>query len=258
VVAIEEIVDGIPVLLVVPDRTHGRELVLWMSHLGGSAEQTRPMLERLAAAGHPAVSFDPPGHGRRADGGDPRELARWVLGAFRRRMWPLLGQTTLESLRVVSWAMGQTDASGPIRAGGVSMGGDAAVALVGIDPRIDRVATVGSTPNWDRPDMRGIDDPETVLDQGESDPYAQWYADQLDPRRHLERYEGGVAISFELGGADHHIPAENAREFREALTPAAQDRIRIQIHSGLDHFGVVRSDAALGAAVACLTDREPA
>ena len=64
------------------------------------------MLERFAAAGHPAVSFDAPGHGARGSG-DRREFARHVLAAFRRRMWPLLGRTTLEALRVLDWLGGE-------------------------------------------------------------------------------------------------------------------------------------------------------
>jgi hypothetical protein len=56
-----------------------------------------------------------------------------------------------------------------------------------------------------------------VVDQGQADGYARWYADRLDPSRHLERYRGRRAIAFELGEADHHIPLENARAFaREA------------------------------------------
>src|SRR5436190_7153359 len=99
---VQEIVDGIPVLLVEAAEPGG-DVVLWMSHLGGSAEQTLPMLERFAGAGHPAVSFDAVGHGGRGSG-DPWEFAAGVLGAYRRRVWPILGQTTLEAMRVLTWA----------------------------------------------------------------------------------------------------------------------------------------------------------
>ncbi len=248
-VKVDEVVDGIPMVLVEPLETAG-PVVLWLSHLGGSAVQTLPMLERFAAAGHPAVSFDAVGHGRRGSG-DPWEFAARVLGGFRRRMWPILGQTTLEAMRAVTWAQERTAGAGEARVGGVSMGGDVAVALAGIDPRVVRVATVGSTPDWSRPGMRELRDASEVLDQGAADPYSQWFADQLDPMRHLERYRDGAAITFELGEADHHIPRENAQAFVDTLlqtraaTPAS---LRIQIYPGLDHFGVTTSDAALSAA----------
>lgn len=247
-----EIVDGIPVLLV-EAAGPGREVVLWMSHLGGSAEQTLPMLERFAAAGHPAVSFDAVGHGSRG-AGDPWAFAAGVLGAYRRRMWPLLGQTTLEAMRVLTWAQERTGAVGAL-AGGVSMGGDVAVALAGVDRRVDRVATVGSSPDWSRPGMRDLGDGTRVVDQGTADPYSRWFADNLDPMRHLERYRGGAALAFELGGADHHIPKENAQAFVDALREThvvAPERLRLNVHPGLDHLGVTTSAEALEAAAGWL------
>ena len=85
-------------VLIEPDGEAKREVVLWMSHLDGSAQQTLPMLARFAAAGHPAVSFDAVGHGARSSG-DPWAFAAHVLAAFRRRMGPILGQTRLEAMR---------------------------------------------------------------------------------------------------------------------------------------------------------------
>lgn len=256
----ERVVDGIPVLLVEPHGAASQDvpdedgpLVLWMSHLGGSAEQTLPMLERFAAAGHPAISFDTVMHGGRGSG-DPWEFAASVLASFRRRMWPILGQTTLEAMRVITWAQEQTGRRGGVLVGGVSMGGDVAVALAGVDDRVDRVAAVGSTPDWSRPDMRALGDADIIVDQGEADRYAQWFADQLDPMRHLGRYDRRVAITFEQGADDHHVPAENARTFMRALDKAdrtdqhAGAEVRVQLYPGLDHLGVTAGEAPLAAA----------
>jgi alpha-beta hydrolase superfamily lysophospholipase len=80
----EETVEGIPVILVEPEEALGAP-VLWMSYLGGYAARNLPMLERFAAAGHPAVSFDAPGHGARGNG-DRWEFAESVLASFRQRM----------------------------------------------------------------------------------------------------------------------------------------------------------------------------
>lgn len=149
-----EAVAGIPVQWVAADVPQG--VALWLTHLGGSAEQTAPMLTRLAERGLLAISFDPPGHGRRGARGEPCELAGEVLAAFRRRMWPLAGRTVLESLRVLDWVDKHFGVSGPRVAGGVSMGGDVAVALAGVDPRIDRVAALVATPDWARPGMQTL------------------------------------------------------------------------------------------------------
>jgi dienelactone hydrolase len=249
-----EIVEGIPVVLVEPDGQRGAP-VLWMSYLGGYAERNLPMLARFASAGHPAASFDAPGHGARGSG-DRQEFARHVLAAFRRRMWPLLGQTTLEALRVLDWLGEEADASEGFLVGGFSMGGDAAVALAGIDQRVRRVAAIGSTPDWSRPGMHELGDRARPLDQGEADAYAGWFATQLDPMRHLDRFRRDLAIDFELGGEDRHIPEANARAFAEALAaldPPASATVEINVHPGLDH-GVVSDQAAKDAAFAFLLD----
>jgi dienelactone hydrolase len=244
----EEIVEGIPVILIEPEEQAGAP-VLWMSYLGGYAARNLPMLERFAAAGHPAVSFDPPGHGARGSG-DRWAFANSVLAAFRQRMWPLLGRTTLEALRVLDWLAGEVDASEGFVVGGFSMGGDAAVALAGIDERVRRVAAIGSTPDWSRPGMHELGDPARLIDQGEADSYARWFADHLDPMRHLDRYRRPVAIDFELGGDDHHIPAADARAFAEALAvldPPAAAEVSVRVYPGLDH-GVVSDQTAKDAA----------
>jgi hypothetical protein len=131
------------------------------------------------------------------------------------------------------------------------MGGDVAVALAGIDRRVARVAAVGSTPDWTRPGMRDLRDASKVVDQGEADPYARWYAEHLDPMRHVERYRNGAAITFELGEADRHIPKENAEAFVDvlrAMETASPRNLRVRTYPGLDHLGVARSGAALDAA----------
>jgi uncharacterized protein len=255
----EEVVEGIPVILVEPDERRGAP-VLWMSYLGGYGARNLPMLERFAAAGHPAASFDAPGHGARGSG-DRWEFAGSVLAAFRQRMWPLLGLTTLEALRVLDWLGAEAGAREGFLAGGFSMGGDVAIALAGVDPRARRIAAIGSTPDWSRPGMRELRDPSRPVDQGEADAYARWFADQLDPMRNLDRYRRDIAIDFELGAEDHHIPEANARAFADALTaldpPAAE--VQIHVHPGLDH-GVVSDERAKAAAINFLlgTPREAA
>lgn len=245
--------EGIPVLWREPTGPPSG-IALWLTHLGGAAERCVPMLERLAEAGYVGISFDPPGHGVRG-AGDPWEYATAVLSSFRRRMWPLLGQTTVDCLRVLDWAASRWEDAPRFVAGGVSIGGDVAVALAGVDARISRVAAIGSTPDWSRPDMRELANSTRVLDQGMADSAAQWWADQLDPTRHLERYQGGTAIAFELGEDDRHIPLAHARAFAAALDEAGgASSVRVRSHPGLDHLGVTTSEAALGSALAWLLE----
>jgi len=205
----EQLVDGIPMVLVGPDDEISGDLVLWMSHL-----VVRPSRRCRCSSASPPPGTQPPALTRSATA----DVARATRGRLPLRCWrrfgggcgPILGQTTLDAMRALTWAQEQTGRPGAALAGGVSMGGDVAVALAGIDDRVRRVAAVGSTPNWSRPDMRELRDPSVVIAQGDADAYSQWFADHLDPSRHLERYRRGTAITFELGEADHHIPCENA------------------------------------------------
>jgi uncharacterized protein len=240
-------VAGIPVLVIDPERAPSR-LVLWQTHLGGAKEQTVPQLRALAGQGCRAVSFDPPGHGDRSDGGDARRFAADVLAHFRLRMWPILGQTTLEALRVLD-AVSDPGIT-QLAAGGVSMGGDVAIALAGIEPGIDRVAALGSTPDWSRPGMTRIDAPDTLVQQGRPDRYGAWLRDQLDPMLHLERYRRGVPMRLHCGGDDHHVPQANGRAFAAALAGAGP--VEILGHPGLDHFGVCVDADAVGDCAAFL------
>jgi uncharacterized protein len=241
-------VSGIPALVVEPENPPSR-LVLWLTHLGGSKERALPQLQSLAGLGCRALSFDPPGHGDRATSSDPRAYAEAVLEQFRRRMWPILGQATLEALRVIDATRDPAITS--IVAGGISMGGDIAIALAGIDSRIGRVAAVGSTPDWTRPGMTRLKDPATLLEQGSADTYGQWLRDQLDPTIHHERYQRDVAMRLHCGADDHHVPQANTRAFADALS--ADERIQIVEHAGHDHFGVCSDQAVLDDCLAFLT-----
>ena len=148
------------------------------------------------------------------------------------------------------------------------MGGDVAVALAGVDRRITRVAALVATPDWARPGMRVLDDPETVLDQGDPDAYARFFYDALDPMTHLDRYEADnrddrddrddstVEILFAMGGDDRHVPTPNAVAFRDALVARgapARARVSGEVVAGLDHLAAARDERLYDAALAWLS-----
>jgi dienelactone hydrolase len=237
-------VDHIPVMWAGPQ--HGPDTApaaLWLPALGIDKNWVASFLEQLAGAGFVAVSFDPWQHGERGTE-SAEEIRQRVFGAYRRHKWPILGLTTLDALRVIDWTF-ETLGAGPVLvAGGISMGGEVAATLAGIDRRVAAVAAIGSSPDWSSPGMHGFDDPSTPLDQGQPDAYAQWFYDRLDPRTHLDRYARGPWMAFECGQEDFHVPADGAMRFQSALRdthPHAAERVRVTVHPGIGHLDAMRS-----------------
>jgi uncharacterized protein len=233
-------VDHIPVLYLDPlPRTSSRRLVICLPGLSGTKEsRVKPFMEDLAIAGFVALSFDPWQHGERGTE-TPEKLSQRVFGNFRRYFWPILGNTALDTLRVIDWAIASLDVKPPVYLLGTSMGGDISVAVAGLDRRIGCVATVVSTPDWLRPGMQG---PSGILPKGEADAYAQYFYDKLNPLTHLDSYARGPAISFICGAADNHVPPDGALRFREALKekyPAAAENIRVTLVPGKGHMDFV-------------------
>lgn len=227
---VDEQLADVPLYAVDPGEATA--VALWMPGLGGSAEENLPILERLAASGLFAVSFDPWRHGRRREE-TAEQLYDRVFAAFRREMWPILGRTVLDALRVLDWAAERCGGEPAIVAGGTSMGGDVAVALAGIEPRVARVAALVATPDWTRPGMQAFFDQPGTVDQGEPDAQARWLFEQLDPLSNLDRYRREVAILFECGAEDDHVPPDGALRFREALAGDAD--VTVNLHPGVGH-----------------------
>lgn len=239
------LVDHIPVIWVKPAKQSVSRLALWLPPLSRAKDDVLPFLQELAGVGFVAVSLDPWQHGERATESEEQIMER-VFGNFRRHMWPILGQTTLDSLRVLDWATTNLGSGPEVVAGGVSMGGDVAVALAGIDKRVTRVASIVATPDWTRPGMRDIRDPSRFLPQGQADAYAQWFYDHLDPFTHLDAYAHGPAISFECGAEDTHVPPDGALRFQAALRaayPQVAERVRVAVHPGFGHIDAAMSSS---------------
>jgi uncharacterized protein len=234
-----ETVDLIPILWAEPEtRRPGTDLVLWMPGLSMPKENLRDHLAAWAEDGFVAVTFDAWRQGARSPETEEEVLDR-SFGNVRKEVWTTLGQTTLDALRVLDWAIRRFGARGGAYAGGVSMGGDVAIAAAGLDARIRRVAAVVSTPDWARPGMEGPISPDRALEVrwGAPDLPARLLYEWMDPRSHLSRYVGGPPIAFECGAEDVHIRPEWAVAFREALLALdGEDRVRITLHPGAMHL----------------------
>ncbi len=248
-------VDGIPLLVARPDASP-RAVALHLPAFGQTKEEAAPVLERLSQDGYIAISLDPWQHGER--GKESREeLAERVFGNFRRYMWPILGQTVLDTLRIADWALSEFGTKLPVTLSGLSMGGDAALAAAGLDTRILMVFAVAATPDWLRPGMHDLFDPSRLLPPGQPDPYAQFFYDHLDPVSHLARYARSPRIHFLCGGCDTHVPPDGAARFKAALNAAHPETARQVTIASLpnsSHLDLADSDLWLPSLSAFLRD----
>lgn len=219
----------IPLLWAAPAGAGPWPLVLWLHGFSGSKEKMAPQLLDLAARGFVAVSWDFPQHGGRA-----REtldaLRLRVRGDLRRHFWPILGAGIEEVPAIIDWAIAHCGAGPAVAIGGVSMGGDIAVAAAGIDHRIGRVAVTLATPDWLRP---GSHEPPGVA--GEE----QWALyRRFNPLTNLAHYRHRPAMLFACGAEDKQVPPGGADAFVAALEDVYGDgggRLAIAREPGVAH-----------------------
>lgn len=245
-------IGDVPVLEHLPGGQEARGLVVWIPPLGGDKERYAAQLEELAQRGYAAVGIDPRRHGERADLPAGR-LSELVMSRFRATMWPILGGTVLDAMAVIDEELAAHRTGGPVLAGGVSMGGDIAIALAGVDPRVTRVAAIAATPDWTRPGMTPIGRPGRVIGQGEATAAGQWLRDHLEPLTHADRFRRDLVIRLDVGGADTHVPGEAAHRFAAALSQGPRrPQIDVLDHPGSDHPEMCHDPQVLEAALSWL------
>jgi fermentation-respiration switch protein FrsA (DUF1100 family) len=175
------------------------------------------------------LSFDPHQHGeRRIESRE--ELVKRVRGNIRRHFWPILARTAEETPKVIDWAIKTLGVRPEVGMGGISMGGDIAVAAAGVDRRISVVSACIATPDWLRP---GSFEPP-----GEPDTAAQADYDRRNPLTHLQLYAHRPAIAFQSGAADKQVPPDGGTRFVTALKPLyaeVAERLVVNLEPDVPH-----------------------
>ena len=222
-------VEGIPILVIAPKETKARPLVIWLTGFSGQKESVEAHLREFAKQGFLALSFDPHQHGeRRIESRE--ELVKRVRGNIRRHFWPILARTAEETPKVIDWAIKTLGVRPELGMGGISMGGDIAVAAAGVDRRISVVSACIATPDWLRP---GSFEPP-----GEPDTAAQADYDRRNPLTHLQLYAHRPAIAFQSGAADKQVPPDGGTRFVTALKPLyaeVAERLVVNLEPDVPH-----------------------
>ncbi len=232
-------IDHIPAIYLEPQIPPPiRRLVIFLDGLSGRKENLLPYLTDLAEAGFIALSFDAFEHGERTTMTQGQIIER-TFGNFRRYMWPIIGQTALDTLRVIDWAIANLGVEPQVSMGGISMGGDISITAAGIDPRIRRVGALVSTPDWLRPGMTDLrKEGHPPLPPGAPDAYARHFYEQYNPITHLAHYAHAPRIHLINAENDDHVPPEAAFRFKSALAelyPQAAEAVTIHLLPGRDH-----------------------
>ena len=252
-----EYVNDIPIAFCRPNENKSNNsLAVWVPYLGGDRETGAKELQKLASCGYFAISIDPWLHGERK-GELKEELRTLVFKDFRNYMWQILGITTLDAFRVADWAIDTFNLNGNIVAGGLSMGGDIAIALAGIDARVSKVATIASSPNWERPGMTDVMDSTKIINQGKSNNFSKWLYSKLNPMSNLNSFCRPLKLHVELGELDTHINPQWTLDFKRCLCAGyanAEYNFEIVMNTGINHISLLQSQEIIERTINYLTD----
>ncbi len=230
-----ETVDGVPLLWNAPESPTA--ILIHVPAFGQPKERAQPVLDYALARSFAALAIDSYQQGAR--GSEDRDaLTRRVFGNFRREMWTILGETTLDVPRIAAWARARFGATLPIHLTGLSAGGDIVVAAAPLVERVASVNAVIATPDWTRPGMRDIGSGE-LIPPGVPDAKAQLFFDHLQPVAYPARYRQ-LRVHFIVGENDTHVPPEAAFRF-QALVNEGRGTfpIRVTQKPGMAHLDFV-------------------
>jgi dienelactone hydrolase len=222
-------VGNIPVVWLEPEIIQRKRLIIWMPGFGPVKNTPEAQLRQFTDRGYTALAYDPYTSGERTHETIDDVLTR-VRGNLRRYFWPVLAQTAEDVTPVIDWAIHQLGVEPEVGMGGLSMGGDIAVAAAGVDWRIRAVVGIVSTPDWMRPGSFEF--------PGSPDAVAQDYYDRRNPLTHLEAYRSTPAITFECGDMDTRVPPDGAEKFARGLAStyaACPERLRVIRHANTGH-----------------------
>lgn len=206
--------DDISLCFVKPENIKG--IALWIPYFGGTCDTCAKDLFYISKNNYVAISIDPWMHGERGKSRKP-SIRTDALNHFRKVMWQVIGLTVIDSYKVIDWACEEFEIVENIVAGGLSMGGDIAISLAGIDNRIKRVAGVASSPDWYRKGMTDVMDSTKIIDQGNPTHFSQWLCEKLNPSLNIESYKHDVTMQLEYGTKDTHILSKWAVDFKSKV-----------------------------------------
>lgn len=247
-----EYLDNIPIAFCRPDKyKSNNSIAVWLPYLGGSKESVKRELQMLSSYGYFAISIDLYLNGERVKN-LKEDIRTLVFENFRAYMWEMLGITAMDIYRTIDWAIKTFKLNDYVVIGGLSMGGDIALAVAGMDVRIKKVSAIGASPNWDRHGMTDVMDSKKIIEQGQPTNFGKWLYNKLNPVSNLELFCRPMQIHLEFGELDTHIHSEWTVDFKNKLIekyPEEKCNIELIINNGLDHLSLLQSESVIEKAI---------
>ena len=245
-------IDDIALCYAAPKYIKG--IALWIPYLGGNKNTGNSEIIRLYENGLLAISFDPWMHGDRYKGIKPSIRTR-ALKEYKAVMWTILGNSTLSAMRIIDWAFATFGKHENVVAGGLSMGGDVALALAGIDQRIIKVAGIASSPDWNRKGMADVMDSSKIIDQGQPTSYSAWLYGQMNPMNHIKNYYRDIHIVLEYSKKDRHIHAEWGNEFKQEVEKKkSKSKIDVIVDEEVSHISIIQKKSVIERSISFLSE----
>lgn len=245
-------VNEIPIAFCRPDKNKSNNsIAIWLPRLGGNRVTCIKELQKLASYGYFAISIDPWLHGDRM-GNLEEDIRVLVFEQFRNYMWQILGITTMNVFQVVDWVIDSFNLNNNYATTGVSMGGDIAIALAGMDTRVSKVAAVASSPNWERPGMTDVMDSTKTIDQGKPNNFGNWLFRKLNPMSNLNSFRRPLKLHVELGELDTHINPQWMLHFERSVYTNYKNpelNIELVINNSVNHLSLLQSQNVIDRAI---------
>lgn len=237
-------IDNITISYCKPENPVG--ITLWIPYLGGNREDCAAELEYIAAHNYVGITLDPWMHGSRAENTKPGIRTR-ALKDFRKIMWQVLGLTTIDAYKIMDWAVNEFNIDKNITVGGLSMGGDIALSLAGLDARIKKVAGVASSPDWNRKGMTDVMDSTKIIDQGIPSEFSSWLCSQFNPMNNSDKYTREISIQLEYGKKDTHILYKWAEEFKKSVEICKTSKLMMDIitNEDVNHISLIQKKGVI-------------
>ena len=163
----------------------------------------------------------------------------------------------MDTCRVIDWAIENFNLNEDVVIGGLSMGGDIAITLAGIDTKIKKVAAIAASPDWNRTGMTDVMDSKKIIERGNPSYFGQWLYNKMNPMTNLKSFCRPLKLHIELGELYTHINPQWSIAFKNVLCENysnSDSNIEIVMNEGFNHLSLIQRKSIIDKAIDFMTE----